>query len=148
MLRIAFLALFVRGIVALRTIEVNNRNSFPIWIETKGNHGHPSLINGQIIKLNAGGYTKYDIVDGGWAGLLWPKTGCDNNGRNCEFGQSMEPCPAGGCHPPAETKVEFYFPSNGNPQDSFYDISLVDGYSLGAEITPYLNVSSFTWTYR
>lgn len=31
----------------------------------------------------------------------------------------------GGCHPPAETKVEFFFPQINAAQDSFYDISLV-----------------------
>lgn len=142
-LKIALLAgLFVvHGIVAQRYIEVKNRHRRPIWIQTQGNRGHAALLNDQIVKLNAGESYTYDITDGGWAGRLWPKTGCDGNGENCEFGQSIPRCPAGGCHPPAETKVEFFFPSNGNPADAYYDISLVDGYSLGAKIIPYNNVS-------
>lgn len=149
MLKIAFLALFVHGIVALRYIEVGNKNKFPIWIQTQPNNGQPALLNGKIMKVDPNGKFKYDIADGGWAGRLWPKTGCDGSGQNCEFGQSVAPCPAGGCHPPAETKVEFNFKPKGNPAASFYDISLVDGYSLAAEIIPYKDVSCiisfFTW---
>lgn len=143
MLRILLFALFLHGIAAMRSIDVGNRNGYPIWLQTQGNNGHPALRNGEIIKLEPGARFKYDIGDGGWAGRLWPKTGCDNSGANCEFGQSIPPCPAGGCHPPAETKVEFFFPSNGDAADSYYDISLVDGYSLGAEIIPYKNVSIY-----
>jgi hypothetical protein len=41
-----------------------------------------------------------------------------------------------GCQPPADTKVEFYFPSQPPHEDSWYDISLVDGYSLPMKIVP------------
>lgn len=140
--RIAIFVLFVHGTVALRSIKVRNRYNHPIWIQTQGNNGHPALLNGQIKRLDVGAEFEYKIVDGGWAGRLWPKTGCQANGQNCEFGQSIAPCPAGGCHPPAETKVEFFFPPNGNQKASYYDISLVDGYSLGSEIIPYNNVSA------
>ena len=78
----------------------------------------------------------YRIPDFGWAGRFWPKTGCDGTGYNCEFGDSVPPCPVGGCHPPADTKVEFNFPSQPPSQDSWYDISLVDGYSLPMRIVP------------
>lgn len=79
-------------------------------------------------------------------GRFWPKSGCDNNGINCEVGQSVSPCPQGGCQPPAETKVEFFFPPSGNGQDVWYDISLVDGYSLAAEIVPSVQQGSCTTT--
>lgn len=70
------------------------------------------------------------------AGRFWPKQGCDANGQNCEVGQSIDPCNAGGCDPPAETKVEFFFPPSNDWGDVWYDISLVDGYSLPVEIIP------------
>lgn len=69
-------------------------------------------------------------------GRFWPKTGCDGNGQNCVSGQSVPPCGPRGCDPPAETKVEFYFPAAGASGSVWYDVSLVDGYSLPAEIVP------------
>ena len=78
----------------------------------------------------------FQIPTSGWAGRFWPKTGCDNSGYNCEFGDSVPPCPVGGCQPPADTKVEFNFPPQPPNQDSWYDVSLVDGYSLPMRIVP------------
>lgn len=113
----------VGQIIGLRYIEVGNRNRFPIWIETQTNNNGPPLH--AIVKLPPGARNKYTISDGGWAGRLWAKVGCDDSGHNCEFGQSVPPCPPGGCHPPAETKVEFFFPQVDSPNDAYYDISLV-----------------------
>lgn len=109
-----------------RHIEVKNLNNFPIWIETLTNNNGAPLSN-EIKRINAGGGIKYEISDQGWAGRLWPKIGCDQHGANCEFGQSIAPCPNGGCHPPADTKVEFFFAPKDSSQKSFYDISLVSG---------------------
>lgn len=108
----------------LRFIEVGNNNSFPIWIETKSNDNQPPLKN-EIVQINPNDRTKFDIQDSGWAGRLWPKVGCDGSGANCEFGQSIDPCPAGGCQVPSETKVEFFFPAINSPDAAYYDISLV-----------------------
>lgn len=76
------------------------------------------------------------------AGRFWPKTGCDDSGQNCESGQSVDPCNEGGCDPPADTKVEFFFPPSGDPGAVWYDVSLVDGYSLAAEIVPSIQQDS------
>lgn len=117
--------LFIDQIAGLRYIEIGNKNNFPIWIETKPNDNKPPLRNGEIVKLNPNDRTKYDIEDAGWGGRFWAKVGCDESGANCEFGQSVDPCPEGGCQPPAETKVEFFFPPTDSTDDSYYDISLV-----------------------
>lgn len=53
----------------------------------------------------------------------------------------------GGCDPPAETKVEFFFPPVGDSGDVWYDVSLVDGYSLPAEIVPSVQVGSCVTTH-
>lgn len=120
-----FVVLFCAGhISALRYIQVTNQNTFPIWIQTQPNSDQPPLTN-QIIQIMPGGGTVYNVQDSGWGGRLWPKVGCDGNGANCVFGQSVAPCPNGGCEPPAETKVEFFFPPINTANDSFYDISLV-----------------------
>lgn len=79
-------------------------------------------------------------------GRFWPKSGCDHSGHNCEVGQSVDPCLPTGCDPPAETKVEFFFPPVGDPYDVWYDVSLVDGYSLPAEIIPSVQQGSCVTT--
>lgn len=56
------------------------------------------------------------------------------------MGQSDPPCPSGGCQPPADTKVEFFFPPINNGEQVWYDVSLVDGYSLSAKIVPSVQV--------
>ncbi len=86
----------------------------------------------------------FNIPDFGWAGRFWPKTGCDGSGQSCAVGQSVAPCPSGGCQPPADTKVEFFFPSVSDSNAIWYDVSLVDGYSLPMEIIPSRQVSIAT----
>jgi hypothetical protein len=120
-----------------RDIEFTNRCGYDIWVNplTNGGPGQPILQPGIVRLANYAQYT-YQIPDAGWGGRFWPKSGCDGTGHNCEVGQSVDPCPVGGCQPPAETKVEFFFPPLNNGYDVWYDISLVDGYSLAAEIVP------------
>lgn len=99
-----------------RTIEFHNRCDHDVWVQPLTNAQGPPL-GGGIQRLNIGGYYTYQIPDAGWGGRFWPKINCDSSGNDCEFGQSIDPCPAGGCHPPAETKVEFFFPPLGDPYD-------------------------------
>lgn len=86
------------------------------------------LLNGLFVNLGAGASCKYDIEDDGWSGRLWSKTECDDNVHNCEIGQSIA------------TKVEFFFPPFESRLAFYYNIRLVDGYSLIAEIIPYAEV--------
>ena len=109
-------------------------NEFMFRVATTSNPGSPDL-PGSNYRLDYGASIAYQIPSSGWAGRMWPKIGCDGSGQNCFFGQSSPPCPAGGCHPPADTKVEFFFPANFQGQ-SWYDISLVDGYSQPVTINP------------
>jgi hypothetical protein len=131
---IAFLGVLLVQHAALVQIKVTSRCSFPIWIAVTSNPGKPDL-PGANHRLDNGASINYQIPNAGWAGRMWPKIGCDGSGQNCFFGQSSPPCPAGGCHPPADTKVEFFFPANFQGQ-SWYDISLVDGYSQPVSIRP------------
>lgn len=106
MIWIVFLTVaLVENSVALRYIKVANKNSFPIWIETLTNPDSSGPPLQKVIRVNPGAVQQYNIQDVGWAGRLWPKIGCNNQGNNCVFGQSQPPCPSGGCHPPADTKV-------------------------------------------
>lgn len=121
-----------------RKIQFNNQCGKDIWVSpsTNANQG-PTL---DIAKIGNGGSYTYNIPDSGWGGRFWPKLDCDGSGQNCAVGQSVPPCPSGGCQPPADTKVEFYFPQVGG-NSVWYDISLVDGYSLPAQIVPSNQVS-------
>lgn len=136
MLWIVCLAPLVQSVISQRFIQIVNRNKFPIFVQIQPNDGQPSLEMGAMRQVVSGYPIKYDIPKEGWAGRLWPKTGCDRTGYNCEFGQSIEPCLPNGCQPPANTKVEFNFPPENSQNASSYDINLVDGYSLASEIVP------------
>lgn len=122
-------------VVGNRQITFVNRCSYPIWISPLTSDNGPQL-DGGIKRLGQNSQTVYNIPASGWKGRFWPKTACDGSGQNCETGQSIAPCPAGGCQPPAETKVEFFYPASTAKDNVWYDISLVDGYSLPVEITP------------
>jgi hypothetical protein len=121
--------------ISARQITFTNRCSQDVWVSPLTNAQGPVLQPG-IVKLANGANFAYQIPDGGWGGRFWPKTGCDGNGQNCEVGQSSDPCGPTGCDPPADTKVEFFFPTISDPNDVWYDVSLVDGYSLPASIVP------------
>lgn len=118
-----------------RTIRVSNRCRQTIWIgQLTNDNGAP--LPGGVRRLETNADTVYIIPDSGWTGRMWPKVGCNKHGDGCEFGQSIPPCGPLGCTPPAETKVEFHIPSVSSGQGVYYDVSLVDGYSLPAEIIP------------
>jgi len=118
-----------------RSITFLNRCSEPIWINPFTSDNGPQLGNG-IQKLVQNGRITYNIPDSGWKGRFWPKTECDSNGQSCGVGQSVAPCPSNGCQPPADTKVEFFYPSITDKNTIWYDVSLVDGYSFPMEIIP------------
>lgn len=87
--------------------------------------------------LQPGSTLAYSIPASGWGGRLWPKLGCnETTGAGCAVGDSVSPCPEGGCQPPTDTKIEFLMPVLGSSDDTWYDISLVDGYSLAVTIAP------------
>lgn len=113
----------VQNTNGIRRIRVKNRNSFPIWIETKSDDNKSPPI--EIVRLDPRKQITFRIDEKCWANRLWAKVGCDNDGLNCEFGQSEMPCPDGGCQPPSETKVYFYFPPINSSDASHYYINLV-----------------------
>lgn len=116
-------------------LSVYNNCPYTTWLATTPNFGISPLPEGTVTLGSRQRYV-YQIPSGGWAGRFWPKTGCDQSGTNCEFGDSAPPCPSTGCQPPADTKIEFNFPAQPPTSDSWYDISLVDGYSLPMSIVP------------
>lgn len=135
-------ALCVMVSEAGREIKVTNKCGYPIWTSAFTNLPIQGGVIRGVQKIAKGGTFVYQIPQNGWGGRIWPKTGCDANGHNCATGQSTDPCLKNGCDPPAETKVEFFYPPVGDRRTIYYDISLVDGYSLPVEIIPSVKVCS------
>lgn len=127
------------GTLCAPQITVTNACSYNVWVAQQANSGF-SVLSGNGVdntgNLASGQTASYTIPDGGWGGRFWPKTGCDSSGNNCEAGSSIPPCPSDGCEPPSDTKVEFFYYPLSDPGTPYYDISLVDGYSIPIRITP------------
>ncbi|WP_437336244.1 RICIN domain-containing protein [Sorangium sp. So ce394] len=115
-----------------RTLTIVNNCSAPIWV------AHSTNVQGpQNVKLTRGAAYTYDVPDGGISATrFWPKTGCDDGGRNCTTGDSVAPCPAGGCQPPIESKFEATFAPRGSADQTWYNLSQVDGYTLPFKVVP------------
>lgn len=118
-----------------RTIRVKNHCSHELWISPLTSSNGPPLSDG-FPYLAPNEHHVFRIPDSGWEGRIWPKTGCNEDGQACAVGQSIAPCDPSGCPPPAETKIEFFFPPVDEDHSVWYDISLVDGYTLPVEIIP------------
>lgn len=113
-------------------LRIRSECAEPIWIAHSGNVSDP-----QNIRLTRGQYHDYNIPDAGVSATrFWPKIGCDASGRNCTIGDSVAPCPAGGCQPPVDSKFEATFAPKGSAQDTWYNASQVDGYTLPYKIVP------------
>ena len=143
--RVAALVLLIVGAIPIPgaaqspRISITNACSFPVWIAQTPNAGFSALPGDDpnpAAKLNAGQTVNYSIPPNGWGGRFWPKIGCDENGNNCLAGSSVSGCPPDGCEPPADTKFEFFYDPLSSGKRPYYDISLVDGYTLPVKITP------------
>lgn len=127
-------------------LTVKSNCAFPVWLQAYPNaQVAPLPASDALVSLPASGASHaYAIPASGWAGRFWPRLGCKNaNGTDCDSGESVPPCPQGGCQPPADTKVEFNFGAAGeaaaggaDAATTWFDVSLVDGYSLGVGIVP------------
>lgn len=121
------------GGAALLTVKSNC--AFPVWLQAMSNHGAPPVPPGDVVVSlpQRGASHAYAALPAAWAGRFWPRLGCANpNGTDCASGEAVPPCPPRGCEPPADTKFEFNFASSS----TWFDVSLVDGYSLGVAIAP------------
>lgn len=117
-------------------LRIGNRCAEPIWIAHSDN-----VPFAQNPRLEPGTYQDYAIADSGLASArFWPKVGCDGGGHNCRIGDTGEgggaPCGAGGCQPPVDSKFEVTFAALSSVEATFYNLSLVDGYTLPFAVTP------------
>ena len=120
----------------LTPLKFVNNCEVEIWVASQPNAGFAVLPGGSEKLPAKGGTVAFSLPSAGWAGRFWPKTGCDLGGESCTTGQAIPPCPPTGCQPPADSKVEFFFPPSGSEKRPYYDISLVDGFSFPMKIEP------------
>lgn len=108
-------------------IKVINSCDKPMWIAHCCSYKYP-----QNVKVEPGQSHHFPAYPGLSGFRLWPKMECQGDGNGCLIGQSGgkgQPCGAGGdwkCAPHIDTKFEATFGS----QHDYYDMSLVDGYTL------------------
>ncbi|KAI1820476.1 thaumatin family protein [Xylaria intraflava] len=106
-------------------------NSCPdvLWPGIATQAGEPPQIHGFELRP---GKTMNLTVGSTWSGRVWGRTNCTVGGdtATCQTGDCMGKlnCLYGG-DPPA-TLAEFNLAGGANGQQTFYDISLVDGYNL------------------
>lgn len=126
-----------------RKLTVKSTCKDPIWIQQQGHTGAPALV-----EITFGKSTTYEIPDEGLpSARYWAKTGCDKDGNNCTTGQSSPPCPAAGCAPPVDSKLEATWgctlspkekcaktPQGHHIQNTFWNSSAVDGYTLPYDV--------------
>lgn len=117
-------------------LRVVNECAATIWIAHSDNLG-----GDQNVELATGALHDYDIPAGGLASMrLWPKLGCDATGHGCVVGDNGEgggaPCGPTGCEPPFDSKFEATFAATGSADQTWYDISLVDGFTLPFTVSP------------
>jgi hypothetical protein len=117
-------------------LRVINRCSEPIWMA----HNDRPGVDEQNIRLAQGELHDYAIPAAGVGSVrFWPKLGCDGSGHSCRIGDTGEgggaPC-NGGCQPPIDSKFEISFAPENGSEITFYNLSLVDGYTLPFTVRP------------
>jgi hypothetical protein len=81
------------------------------------------------VELAPGGFHDVDIPDEGLASQrYWPKVGCNAAGDDCAIGENYQP--------PIDSKFEATFAPIGSNDATFYNLSLVDGYTLPFSVRP------------
>jgi hypothetical protein len=101
----------------LARLRFINRCAEPIWIAPLG------------AEIGPGGFHDVEIPDQGLASArYWPKLGCDASGGDCAIGEDYQP--------PIDSKFEATFAAKGAPEPTFYNLSLVDGYTLPFSVIP------------
>ncbi|HZS40099.1 MAG TPA: thaumatin family protein [Polyangia bacterium] len=117
-------------------LRITSHCADPIWIAHSDNVGDP-----QNVQLASGQSYDYQIPSGGLASArFWPKIGCDATGHHCAIGDNGQgggqPCPANGCQPPIDSKFEVTFAAAGASDQTWYNLSQVDGYTLPFKVAP------------
>ncbi|KAG6624821.1 pathogenesis-related protein 5-like [Carya illinoinensis] len=113
-------------------LSFENQCSYTVW---------PAIISGNGPTLGDGGFSLAPgklvqlIADPGWSGRVWARTGCnfDSSGNGkCLTGDCGSLNCNGDGQPPV-TLAQIIIAS-GTTDNSFYDVSLVNGYNVGMRI--------------
>lgn len=117
-------------------LRLRNGCAEPIWIAHSDN-----VPDAQNIRLAPGESHDVAVPEAGLASArFWPKLGCDAAGHGCVVGDTGEgggaPCPAAGCQPPVDSKFEATFAATGGAAETWYNLSLVDGYTIPFRVVP------------
>jgi hypothetical protein len=105
-------------------LRIVNRCDAPIWISHSDN-----VVDDADVALAPGALRDYDIPDAGLpSARFWPRVGCDATGHGCDTGDVGQP--------PIDSKFEVTFAPLGGGAESFYNLSLVDGYTLPFAVRP------------
>jgi hypothetical protein len=121
-------------------LSIKNACTYDLWIQQQGMPTGTASVS----HVKAGASVSYAIPAEGLASTrFWPKRGCDASGQNCSMGQSSAPCPAGGCLPPVDSKLEATWgctlldkklcgktPQGVAMIDTFWNGSAVDGFTF------------------
>ncbi|KAI1641512.1 thaumatin family protein [Biscogniauxia mediterranea] len=108
---------------------ITNNCQDTLWPGISTQHGDPPEVNG--FELGPG-QSRNMSVGPTWQGRVWGRTNCTTSGdtATCETGDCFGKlnCEYGGAVP--VTLAEFNLAGGVTDQQTFYDISLVDGYNL------------------
>ncbi|KAK4789409.1 hypothetical protein SAY86_020728 [Trapa natans] len=121
------------------TLTFMNNCPYTVWPATLTAGGHPQLSTTGF-ELASGSSNAINDVPASWSGRLWGRTLCapDNAGRftcqTADCGSGKVECGGAGGNPPASLAE---LTLNGSGGNDFYDISLVDGFSIPLSLTPH-----------
>jgi hypothetical protein len=131
---VAAFAAIVPGLALANSLNVVNNCKMAIWIQQDRVHQVPNTP--LIQKIASKDNFTYAIPPAGVDSTrFWPKIGCDSAGNNCTVGQTEPPCPAQGCAPPVDSKLEVSWgciggDCGGRNNLTHFDLSQVDGFTL------------------
>lgn len=108
---------------------ITNNCGDTLWPGIRTQHGDPPDTHGFEL---APGDSKHQTVGPTWQGRIWGRTNCTTSGdtATCKTGDCFGKldCEYGGAAP--ATLAEFNLAGGSTGTQTFYDISLVDGYNL------------------
>lgn len=117
-----------------RTLLINNKCSYPIWPGVLSSNGTSTSAGFHLPAISNHSVT----VSWDWVGRVWGRTNCTFNETtklgSCltgDCGGKLE-CQLAGV--PPTTLAEFTI--SGKDSQTFFDVSLVDGYDLDMSIVP------------
>jgi len=126
-------------------LRMTNGCDYTIWIQQE----EMPATTASVVEIASGSSYDYVIPAAGQPSTrFWVKKGCDADGQNCAWGQNSDPCPAAGCAPPVDSKIESTWGCTLSDQsqcnstsqgdlitDTYFDTSAVDGYTLPYTVT-------------